>query len=170
MGEITEKRMRHYVGADADKDLIPADAKDPGDSFHANDTKKQYYWNGTDWKTGVGYEFVPRAVTALDFNTGNFTRDGAYHVDGLDLTGIVPVGTIAVHIELVIRATAANVFGGFRANATTKTYNRILPYTQVANITFSQEAFLYIDSNRLVDYIFDAQIDNIGVTIKGWMI
>jgi len=171
VGEIIESTRRHYIGADADKDLIPAGGKAFGDSYHANDKGKQYYWNGANWKTGLGYEYVPRDAPAADFAIGDFPIKDAYQADGLDLTGIVPAGAVAVHIVVKIRGTAAGLTFGIRANATTKVFNRIEVLTQVANVfTSNVDCLINIDADRLVDYYHATNMNIIEVVILGWCI
>lgn len=170
MGEITEGTRRHYLGADADKDSIPAVVKDRGDSFHANDSKKQYYWNGTAWKTGLGYEYVPRAVEARDFETGAFTADGTWKVDGLDLSGIVPAGAVAVQLSIVVKDDAANSEFTVRKNAT-HDINDLFALTHVANIAEFPSGVIMIDSDRLLDYRASNLVwTYIYVTVMGWFI
>ena len=170
MGEIIESKRRHYVGDDADKDSIPAAAKAFGDSYHANDKGKQYYWNGTAWKTGLGYEYVPRRVAAADFAVGAFTTDGTWKIDGLDLSGIVPAGAIAVLLSINLADDAAGNFFIVRANAT-DTGNDLGQTTQVANIGIRTPAVVAIDSNRLLDYIgSNVAFTTIDIWVTGWYI
>ena len=171
MGEVTESRRRHYVGDDADKASIPAGGKSFGDSYHANDKGKQYYWDGTAWKTGLGYEYVPRAVAAVDFGLGDFGVRDAWQADALDFTGIVPAGAVAVHAMVSVRGSAASLTFGFRANATTKTLNKIEVNTQVANVFTSYvDSVVFIDTDRLADYFNKTGIDTINMIVLGWFI
>lgn len=223
MGEVTEKRRRHYSGLDADKATIPAAGKAVGDRFFATDTKIYYFWDGVGWiiipldviiagmlqtdcvetakikninvtaaklatnsvetakikdlnvtkgKAELGFgRYVPRAVTALDFDQTDFTINSAWHVDGLDLSGIVPVGAVAVHLQLYLKDDAVASSGQFRANATTKVNNLMQNCTVVANQwTVYMHGILYIDADRLADYYFTTGMDNVGVIVLGWFI
>ena len=54
------------------------------------------------------YRFMPRSLpTVDDFNQANFTHDGVWHVDGLDVSGIVPVNAVAVLFLLRFYNTSA---------------------------------------------------------------
>lgn len=170
MGEIIESTRRHYVGDDADKALIPAGGKSEGDSYHANDKGKQYYWNGTAWKTGLGYEFVPRAIAGADFAVGDLTLDGTWKVNGLDLSAIVPAGAVAVLLFGFIKDNAADQVFAIRGNATDKALNQLNMRSQVANIEYYMDFTVMIDADRLVDYNGVAGIDNINLYVKGWYI
>ncbi len=170
MGDITEKRMRHYIGADADKNTIPAAAKAFGDSYHANDKGKQYYWNGTAWKTGLGYEFVERLVNAHDKDEADFTTDGTYKVNGLDLSGIVPEGAVVVKLQVSILDDAADSQLVLRRDAA-QGRNVIDLRTQVANIATTLTQDVSIDSDRLLDYMGSNLVfAAIRVTVIGWFI
>lgn len=168
MGLITEKRMRHYVGADADKASIPAAGKSEGDSYHANDKGKQYYWDGANWKTGLGYEYVPRLTNAWDKGTGDFTTDGTAKVNGLDLSAIVPAGAVGVvlHAEIKDDATDSYLYIYHSAAAT---ISGIRLRTQVANLDIAQTAVLPIDTDRKLDYQgANLAFANIAVSVVGW--
>lgn len=171
MGEIIESTRRHYVGDDADKNSIPAVGKSFGDSFHANDKGKQYYWNGTAWKTGLGYEYVPRDVVAIDFTQVDFTINSNWHTGWTGIQGIVPEGAVAVHLELALADGVAGKKGELRGNATTKALNTLNNRTQVAGLTTPyMQGILNMDSNRLVDYFFDTGMDTIVLKVLGWFI
>ena len=170
MGEIIESKRRHYVGDDADKNTIPAGAKAFGDSYHANDKGKQYYWNGTAWKTGLGYEYVPRAATTHDIDEGDLTEDGTWKIDGLDLSAIVPDGAKAVVLGVRMADDAANSILQIRQNVTAAGVVKNLT-TQVANIEVEGHATLGIDSNRLMDYsASNLAFTYIRITVLGWYI
>lgn len=171
MGEITESKRRHYVGDDADKDSIPAGGKAFGDSYHANDKGKQYYWNGTAWKTGLGYEYVARdAVSAWDKGIGDVTADGAFHVDGFDFTGIVPAGAVAVHYYMLVNDDAVGNSFIIRRDAGTGGVQRIAVTVNVANQADAVHGIVGINADRLMDYLVSAGVDEIRLAILGWFI
>ena len=170
MGEIIESTRRHYVGDDADKASIPAGGKAFGDSYHANDKGKQYYWNGAAWKTGLGYELVPRLVNVTDFQIGAFTVDGAWHVNGLDLSAIVPAGAVAVVLDLFVRGTGSDLLAQLRHSAGSS-QNRAYIKTQVANVYPPYApATIAIDTDRLLDYYVEANITVFSIAVVGWYI
>ncbi|MBA7574842.1 hypothetical protein ES708_16657 [subsurface metagenome] len=127
--------------------------------------------NVTPAKADLGFgRYVARTANAEDFGTADFTKDGAVHVDGLDLSGIVPVGAIAAGISWSFVCSAANKPGEIRRSATA-TYNRLKQQTQVANVPiYVPGARINIDSNRLLDYNFDATTTAISLVVDGWWI
>ena len=170
MVDVKVLARKHYSGVDADKAGV---AGVLGDTYAANDSGKFYYWNDSlsAWKTGLGYEYVPREVPAIDLTIAGFPNKDAWQVNGLDLTGIVPAGAVAVHLAAKIRGTATNLAFGLRANATTKAFNSLELTTQVANLyTHWIDFVVYIDVDRLVDYLHQTNLNWIGVNILGWYI
>lgn len=170
MGDITESKRRHYVGTDADKDTIPAGGKSKGDSYHANDKGKQYYWNGANWKTGLGYEFVPRAPNAWDKQIGDFTTDGTWKVNGLDISGIVPAGAVAVMLRLQISDDAAgSAFWILSAAGTAMA--EFLANTQAAGMVTEVHGVISISADRLLDYKgSNLAFTTINLAVLGWFI
>lgn len=169
MGEVKEYRKKHWV-LDLDADLASVPNPGLGDTVLTKDKKKLYYWQGGAWKTGLGYEFVPRSVAALDFNEGAFTTDGNWKVDGLDLSGIVPAGAVAVALNVYVSDDAANSTFQFQQDATNK-YNSIIVVTQVAGIPIQHSEVIVINSDRLLDYKgSNLAFASINVTVVGWFI
>ena len=126
--------------------------------------------NVTKGKAELGFgRFVERLTNAVDFTQANFTVDGNDHVDGLDLTGIVPEGAVAVMMEVALAGNAAGQAGTIRRDAA-HTLNRIFGRTQVGAITIALMGVVSIDSDRLLDYNFAVGLTAIAVTITGWYI
>lgn len=170
MADVLEVKRKHYSGLDADKAGITGVL---GDTYAANDSGKAYYWNDalSAWKTGLGYEFVPRRAADIDKTLVDFTTDGNYKINGLDLSGIVPAGAVAVALKVALSDDAANSFFHIRTNATDSDENTLSSRTQVATITIYNNGVIPIDSDRLLDYqgsnlVFIA----INVTVIGWWI
>lgn len=128
--------------------------------------------NVTKGKAELGFgRYVPRDVAAVDFLVGDFTVDGAWHADGLDLSSIVTAGAIAVHLELALADGTAGLKGEIRGNATTKVQNTLNNRTQVSGLTTPyMQGIVNIDSNRLLDYFFDTGMDTIVLKVLGWFI
>jgi len=170
VGDIIEKRMRHYVGLDADKASIPAGGKSKGDSYHANDKGKQYYWNGANWKTGLGYEYVPLLKAAWDWDITDLTDDGAWKVNALDASakGVV-VGATGIVTVGFIRGNAASLNAALRHSAGAHISGCDL-YTQVANVYMYYQCVMPIDSDLLFDYLAVAAIDAFNIAITGYFI
>ncbi len=81
MGDITEKRRRHYSGVAADRLTIPAGGKAVGDWFLATDTGIIYYWDGATWVdvtdlSAVIQNVVPAATNVISL--GSAAKHWAY--------------------------------------------------------------------------------------------
>ena len=75
----------------------------------AVETLKIKNLNVTKGKAELGFgRYVPQPVAAHDWGVGDFVTDGTWKVHGLDLTGIVPVGTTGVIFSLLINDDAAD--------------------------------------------------------------
>jgi len=138
---------------------------------NAVETAKIKDLNVTKGKAELGFgRYVTRAVTAADFNAASFTKDGAWHVDGLDVSAIVTAGAIAVHFAMEFISSAAGAAGTFRKDAT-DARNRMKEVTQVANIGASEgHAILFCNSDRLFDYNFPATTTAVEIVVLGWFI
>ena len=66
MGQIIERKVRNYYGADADKASILAGGKSIGDLYFATDTKAVYRWDGGAWVWGAPDLSVTVAMLAAD--------------------------------------------------------------------------------------------------------
>lgn len=100
----------------------------------------------------------------------SFTTDNAYH--DLDLSSIVPAGTSAVCIHLTAKNSA--VAGGesvtFRKKGNTNSQNVSVLFSQVANVLFSGDCTVAVDSNRFIQYLFTngAAWSSTSLTVKGY--
>jgi len=138
----------------------------------ACETDKIKNLNVTKGKAELGFgRYVARAVAAADFTIANFGVRDAWQADALDLSGIVPVGTVAVEVLIGIKGNAAGLPFGLRGNATTKAFNKAEIETQVANIAVPHiPAVIFIDADRLVDYYNKTGIDTANVTVLSWFL
>jgi len=120
-------------------------------------------------KASVGFgRYVPRAAAVWDLQSANFTRDGNWHVDGMDLSSIVPVGAIAIVLQIEYAQTIPDSYLIFRQNDTK------LPIrlnNQVGIQINSFNVIMPIDADRLIDYAVNDSLDVvIGVVVLGWFI
>lgn len=168
MGQVTVILRKAYSGAVADMVAItPTD----GDIFHATDTDALYIGHGGSWVHQPRNHV--RRVAAVDFIANNFTHDSAWHVDGLDLTGIVPVGTVKVRMVIQVKATNAQAIFQLRPNAV-DVENTGGPRTQVANAWTSYiEVTIPLDPDRLADYFtslagVDGGTRRVLITVVEW--
>jgi len=136
------------------------------DSADGN-TKKKVQVGNLPGGSGV---FVPIDCAALHFNTAYFTTDGAWHVDGLDLTALVPAGAIAVSMGFSITDDAVGSMISIRRSAT-NSFNSMLLYTMVANQASLLAAVIPIDADRKLDYYFsNVAFVDISMQIQGYFI
>lgn len=116
------------------------------------------------------HRYVRRLTGAIDKEVGDFTTDGNWKVDGLDLSAIVPAGATAIHLLIDITDDAASSWFGVRKDAT-HIYNYCQPTTQVANIPYIIHAIVACNADRLLDYIgANLAFTSINVTVLGWFI
>ncbi len=116
----------------------------------------------------VGY--VDRGdPSSADFVRPNLDTDGSEH--DMDLSSIVPEGSIAVHLSFIIMGTSVGLYLRFKEKGNSNFINRLMQYTQVANAYIIQEGFVMLDSNRVITY--QASNDAFGhyhVTVRGWFL
>jgi hypothetical protein len=122
--------------------------------------------------TGQATKYVVRdADNAIpDKDIDDFTSDSAWHVDGLDLSAIVPAGAIAVDLRVsLISDTVGNIFV-VRRSATCLA-NRFSIITAVADGPLDCVQRIAIDSNRLLDYLADpgTNPNTINVWVVGYV-
>lgn len=165
MGVILEFKRQAYSGAVADMaEITPAD----GDTFHATDTDQLFIGHGGSWVHHP--RFFPRPAAVADFDQNDLTLDGAWHVNGFNLSGIVPVGTVAVALRVVISDDAATTRFELRTNASTHLQNVIIDRMQVANVPNYVCDIISIDPDRLLDYFASVGVGTILVTVIGWWV
>jgi hypothetical protein len=205
MGQIVERKVRNYYGADADKASIPAVGKTTGDHYFATDTKAVYRWDGSAWvwaapalgitaamlaedsvetakiknlnvtkgKAELGFgRYVPLFPTEWSWTTPNFTFDGTYKENALDLkTKGVPLGAIGVELRLQARD---NVLGTYFEVF----YDHVVaPLTEIAipiNVTgkyFTCHGILPVDpGDCLLDYFGSSGLDDGFIAVLGYFI
>lgn len=166
MADIIEVKRRFFHGLDADKPATGAN----GDRYYATDKNKLYYWTGAGWKTGLGYEYVPREVAVPDYAVGDLVTDGTWKVDGLDFSGFLPVGTKGVVVDIyVVDNLAAQMFTIRQNDVAVR--SRSLIRTQVANISVNAPAIIPIDADRLMDYYGQNTVfASIDLTVIGYFV
>jgi len=169
MADVKVLARKHYSGADADKADVTGVI---GDTYAGNDSGKFYYWNDalSAWKTGLGYEYVERRAPASDKQVGDFTTDGTWKVNGLNLSGPLPVGTKAAIIRLLAKDDAAGSEFEIRPNGVDVNNMHGL-FTQVANISVEKDFIIPVDPDRLFDYYgTNLVFITIDVTVVGYFI
>jgi len=167
MSNIISLPHRHHIGTAAEIAGITGVC---GDTAYETDTHIYKHWNGLAWVVGGKPFYVPRSLTVPDFTQADLIMDGAYHVDGLDLSAIVPAGVVSIVVQLIIIDDAANQKIELRTNATTCNLNRVGAITQVSNLRTERIGLLLVDSDRLIDYLATANTTTISMFISGYYI
>lgn len=136
---------------------------------NAVETPKIKNLNVTKAKAELGFgRYVVRIVAAWDFVIGNFTTDGTYKINGLDLSGIVPAGAVAVCLRVETLDDAADSLFLIRHSAANDT-TQMRATTQAANVNFDANAVLPIDTDRMMDYYGEnLAFVSINVAVLGW--
>ncbi len=139
----------------------------------AVETLKIKNLNVTPAKASLGFgRYVPRLTNAIDKTQVDFTHDSAWHVDGLDVSGILPAGATGVVLTLAAKNTGAGTKIGFRHSAGSDESVGYV-HEQVAGIWNLAPLILPIDSDRLLDYYSsltgaDGTTRLVQMTILGW--
>lgn len=138
----------------------------PDMQFHDGTAARTLLHNGDATKYVV--RDADNAIPDKDID--DFTSDSAWHVDGLDLSAIVPAGAIAVDLRVsLISDTVGNIFV-VRRSATCLA-NRFSIITAVADGPLDCVQRIAIDSNRLLDYLADpgTNPNTINVWVVGYV-
>lgn len=167
MSKIITLFKRHYIGTAAEIAGITGVC---GDTAYSTDTDVYYHWEGAAWLAGGIPYFVERLINVPDKQIGDFTTDGNLHVDGLDLSGIVPAGAFSVLLRVFLKDDAAGSYLNIIRDAA-HSNNAIEVRVHVANLGNTKVEQVSIDSNRFLDYQTNNVVFlNIDVTVLGWWI
>jgi hypothetical protein len=113
--------------------------------------------------------YVPRRANAIDKGAGDFIIDNADHVNGLDLSAIIPANAIAVVISSFVRFSApggyATIWGDKAAAAEDKLYAAPSLGEDVIGIYT-----IGCEPDRLFDYHIHTLCTYIEFTVIGWFI
>lgn len=165
MSKIISLLPRHYIGTAAEIGGITGVC---GDTAYSSDTDVYYHWQGSAWLAGGIPFFVERLTNSPDFTAVNFTQDGNWHVDGLNLQPLVPAGAFRAELGFTVRDDAANSLFQLRRDAA-HAKNSISVRSFVANVTSDVIQSIALDADRLLDYNAAAVVFvNIDVTVLGW--
>jgi hypothetical protein len=89
-------------------------------------------------------------ASSPDFQIGGLTADNSYHP--MDLSSIVPVGTIKVKIRAQVQATASIKSLSIKATAESDDYNKFLLATQANGVPIAGEGDVELDTDRKCQY------------------
>ena len=107
--------------------------------------------------------------SADDFTLTDFTTDGTWN--DLDLSAIVPVNTVAVHLTCLIWDNAVNSILSFRENGNSNIVNISSLRTQVSGLPVPADLIVKLDADRIIEYL-GSNLAFVGIitTVKGWFI
>jgi len=121
---------------------------------------------------GDATKYVVRDATSWDRTllNGDFITDGSTYVDGLDLSDILPEGTIAVDLFIAVSDENADSDLTLRRSAT-YFMNRIKQKVIVGGQENYQVQRIAVDPNRKLDYSATSQEwTAIALVVVGWVI
>ena len=99
----------------------------------------------------AGHKFVDRGdPSELDFTLANFTLDDTWRE--LDLSSIIPIGTIAVFISLVVQNTDLGKLFSLRKAGNNFAYNIGGIIIHVANTPIKAELSIDCSVDRKIEY------------------
>ena len=106
---------------------------------------------------------------ANDFAVGDLTTDGDWH--DLDLSSIVPEGTVAVKIMVAIEDDTAGSAFSLRKNGNSNTTNRFRIIVQDAGDIMVGSDIVFCDENRVIEYLATSTTwTTINIAVTGWII
>jgi len=109
------------------------------------------------------------SFTPHDWIQTDLTLDDAAH--DLDLSGIVPVGTTWVQLQVWISYTTANKFMFMRTKDYNMTETGMRLYTQEANVPICQRPWLALGADRKLTYTLSAAGNTVAViSVVGWIV
>jgi hypothetical protein len=117
--------------------------------------------------TGGGLTARDSDAAAWDYNTADFTKDGAWH--DLDLSSIVPAGKNIVWLRVIVRHSAANAYAGFRKNGNNNLIEAAYVRTQYAWSYEEQQIQVKMDANRVIEYLCTPSLNTVSVHVMGWV-
>lgn len=107
--------------------------------------------------------------SSWDFSLGDLTTDGTWNE--LDLSSIVPVGSLLIHCLCSIKDNATNSFIQFREKGNTGTVNASSIRTQVGGVIHEFNFFVIPDEDRIIEYrTTNTTFDTIVLVVCGWFI
>lgn len=128
-----------------------------------------------DHKADANAHHVPSVVyvdrgdpAAFDFDKDDFTVVQTW--TDLDLSSIVPAGTIAVALFIAAYWSGANPWILFRKKGNVNEINMSGLQTQLAYISMFSDLIVSVDENRKIQYWSYGPPTSCSVAVKGWWI
>lgn len=102
-----------------------------------------------------------------DFTKTDFTLDLAWHE--LDLSGIVPVGTKAVSLIVMIRSGTLYKQIQLRKAGNVNAIARGVSVVFGANVTIFQDIVCSVSADRKIEYLCSTEpVTTLNISVKGW--
>lgn len=120
------------------------------------------------WYVRPATQRVPRDVNAADKTIANFGTSGSWQTDGLDLSGILPEGTTAFDYTIRAKSYTASGEAFLIRQSSTKSFNLAGVVTANSNDDVYQSGTINVDSNRLLDYYIDANVDEVDLVVTAY--
>jgi len=101
-----------------------------------------------------------------DWVESGLTLDANWH--DLDLSGIVPVGTIAILMRTNLQAALPGNYIGFKRKGNTNNKTDAWCDVQTANIHIQFDKIVGVDGDRKIEYFGTVNPTSIDLSIIGW--
>ena len=117
----------------------------------------------------AGMTYVDRGdPSSVDIDKDDLTLDQTWNE--IDLSSIVPVGAVTVHLRIIINAATLDCYLRLRKKGNTSEHNAANCYIPVANKIIAFDKWVCCDSDRIIEYwghaITWATLD---ITVAGWI-
>jgi len=120
---------------------------------------------------GDATKYVVRDATAYDFGIADFPNVGAWQIDGLDLSSIVPAGAVAAHVKILIGTDAAGHHFNLRRDGTNIHNSIDCEGCEGGASNSVQSEIIAINSDRKLDYFrCCAHVTAVNVAVLGWIL
>jgi len=104
-----------------------------------------------------------------DFSLPAIVTDGDAH--DMDLSGIIPAGTVAVLLNVYVQDNTDMSAISFRKKGNSNWVNISSPICQVTMVFNCQDIIVFCDSNGVIEYkTANTTFSFIDVVVKGWFI
>ena len=114
-----------------------------------------------------GHRFYGRGGIAAVFSLASLTTDGAYH--DLDLSLIIPNGTVAVLLRVALIDDAAGSYILFRKEGDANVDRVMVVRSQVANVWNEGDGIMPIGESKKLQYATsNLTFSDMLIVVKGW--
>lgn len=106
---------------------------------------------------------------AYDFSVGVLTTDGNWH--DLDLSSIIPEGTVLVHLFVFVSDDTPNVSIALRKKGNSNSYNMSVCGNHAANVHSRNDVMVVPDANRKIEYwTSNNTFTQLDIIVRGWWV